>query len=138
MQAAFDSTDFTESLPRKCDCFLPARIFVVSLRLPQRHDKLSFPLLCFLFFFFFVEESVGEVLEVCLARSWSGVRTDPPRLLVCDRCVSDHMHVCNRGLFQRLSGFETGHPAAAGPLPAFDFSVSDEQDCFFRPRDGLF
>ena len=37
----------------------------------------------------------------------------------------------NRGLFQRLSGFETGHPAAAGPLPAFDFSVSDEQDAAF-------
>ena len=37
----------------------------------------------------------------------------------------------NRGLFQKLSGFETGHPAAAGPLPAFDFSVSDEQDAAF-------
>ena len=36
----------------KRDCFLPARIFAVSLRLPQRHEKLSFPLLCFLFFFF--------------------------------------------------------------------------------------
>ena len=30
-----------------------------------------------------------------------------------------------------MSGFETGHPAAAGPLPAFDFSVSDEQDAAF-------
>ena len=39
--------------------------------------------------------------------------------------------VRNRGLFQRLSGFETGHPAAAGPLPAFDFSSSDEQDAVF-------
>ena len=37
----------------------------------------------------------------------------------------------NRGLFQRLSGFETGHPNAAGPLPAFDFSVSDKQDAAF-------
>ena len=37
----------------------------------------------------------------------------------------------NGGLFQRLSGFETGHPAAAGPLPAFDSSVSDEQDAAF-------
>ena len=37
----------------------------------------------------------------------------------------------NRGLFQRLSGFETRHPAAASPLPAFDFSVSDEQDAAF-------
>ena len=37
----------------------------------------------------------------------------------------------NRGLFQRLSGFETGHPAAAGRLRAFDFSVSDEQDAAF-------
>ena len=40
----------------------------------------------------------------------------------------------NKGLFQRLSGFETGHPAAAGPMPAFDFSVSDEQNAaFFVP-----
>ena len=30
-----------------------------------------------------------------------------------------------------MSGFETGHPAAAGPLPAFDLSVSDEQDAAF-------
>ena len=30
-----------------------------------------------------------------------------------------------------MSGFETGHPAAAGSLPAFDFSVSDEQDAAF-------
>ena len=37
----------------------------------------------------------------------------------------------NRGLFQRLSGFETGHPAAAGPVPSFDFSVSDKQDAAF-------
>ena len=39
----------------------------------------------------------------------------------------------NRGLFQRLSGFETRHPAAAAvsPLPAFDFSASDEQDAVF-------
>ena len=37
----------------------------------------------------------------------------------------------NRGLFQRLSGFETGHPAAAGPMPAFVLSVSDEQDAAF-------
>ena len=45
----------------------------------------------------------------------------------------------NRGLFQRLSGFETGHPAAAGSLPAFDFSVSDEQGrCFSRLRYALF
>ena len=42
-----------------------------------------------------------------------------------------HFSRCNRGLFQRLSGFETGHPAAAGPLPAFDFSVSDEQGVAF-------
>ena len=39
--------------------------------------------------------------------------------------------VRNRRLFQRLSGFETGYPAAAGPLPAFDFSVSDEQGAAF-------
>ena len=37
----------------------------------------------------------------------------------------------NRGLFQRLSGFETGHPVAAGPLAAFDLSVSDEQGAAF-------
>ena len=39
--------------------------------------------------------------------------------------------MCNRELFQRLSGFETGHPAAAGPVPAFDFRVSDKQDAAF-------
>ena len=30
-----------------------------------------------------------------------------------------------------MSGFETGHPAAAGPMPAFFLSVSDEQDAAF-------
>ena len=37
----------------------------------------------------------------------------------------------NGGLFQRLSGFETGHPAAAGSMPAFVLSVSDEQGAAF-------
>ena len=46
------------------------------------------------------------------------------------RCIQWRQRT-NRGLFQRLSGFETGHPAAAGSLPAFDFSVSDEQDAAF-------
>ena len=31
--------------------FCQLEFFFVSLRLPQRHDKVSFPLLCFLFFF---------------------------------------------------------------------------------------
>ena len=39
------------------------------------------------FFFLFVEESVGEVLEVCLSRSWYAVRTDPPRLHACSRSM---------------------------------------------------
>ena len=44
----------------------------------------------------------------------------------------------NRGLFQRLSGFETGHPSAAGPLPAFDFSCFRRaRRCFSRLRYGL-
>ena len=33
----------------------------------------------------------------------------------------------NRPFAQLLSGLEAGHPAAAGPSPASDFSVSDEQ-----------
>ena len=45
--------------------------------------------------------------------------------------VTDWYPDVNSGLFQRMSGFETGHPAAAGLLPAFDFSVSDEQDAAF-------
>ena len=46
--------------------------------------------------------------------------------------------VINRGLFQRLSGFETGHPSAAGPLPAFDFSCFRRaRRCFSRLRYGL-
>ena len=43
LQPAFDTAGFIESLPRKFDCFCPLDFFVVSLRLPQRHDKLSFP-----------------------------------------------------------------------------------------------
>ena len=46
------------------------------------------------------------------------------------RCIQWRQRT-NRGLFQRLSGFDTGHPAAASSLPAFDFSVSDEQDAAF-------
>ena len=38
---------------------------------------------------------------------------------------------CNRPFAQLLSGLETGHPAAAGPSPACDFSVSDEQKAVF-------
>ena len=37
----------------------------------------------------------------------------------------------NRPFAQLLSGLETGHPAAAGPSPACDFSVSDEQKAVF-------
>ena len=41
----------------------------------------------FSFFFLFVEESVGEVLEVCLSRSWSGCgRTRPDCLFAIDAC----------------------------------------------------
>ena len=81
----------------------------------------------------------------------------PPKLLPCIRFLHKVVHKIgrlrkfnllvrgpraqnekfrsNRGLFQRLSGFETGHPAAAGPLLAFDFSVSDEQDAAFLRCD---
>ena len=37
----------------------------------------------------------------------------------------------NRPFAQLLSGLETGHPAAAGPSSACDFSVSDEQKAVF-------
>ena len=37
----------------------------------------------------------------------------------------------NRPFVQLLSGLETGHPAAAGPSPACEFSVSDEQKAVF-------
>ena len=37
----------------------------------------------------------------------------------------------NRPFAQLLSGLATGHPAAAGPSPAFDFSVFDEQKVVF-------
>ena len=30
-----------------------------------------------------------------------------------------------------MSGLETGHPAAAGPSPAYDFSVFDERNAVF-------
>ena len=124
MQPAFESAGSTESLPRKCDCFLPPRIFVVSLRLPQRHDKLSFHLLFFFsFFFIFVEESVSEVLEVYLSRSWYAVRTDPPRLLVRDRCVSDHVQSTSGEL--SISPARVESPASrlgAGVKTAWDLS----------------
>ena len=39
---------------------------------------------------------------------------------------------CNRPFAQLLlSGLETGHPAAAGPSPAYDFSVFDERNAVF-------
>ena len=87
MQPAFDSTGFTESLPRKCDCFLPDRIFVVSLRLPQRHDKLSFPLLCFLFFFFSLKKASARFSK-CASRD-PGTRcgrTRPDCSFAIDAC----------------------------------------------------
>ena len=37
----------------------------------------------------------------------------------------------NRPFAQLLSGLETGHPAAAGPSPAHDFSVFDERNAVF-------
>ena len=37
----------------------------------------------------------------------------------------------NRPFAQLLSGLETGHPAAAGPSPAYDFSVFDERNAVF-------
>ena len=37
----------------------------------------------------------------------------------------------NRPFAQLLSGLETGHPAAAGPSPAYDFSVSTSETLFF-------
>ena len=52
----------------------------------------------------------------------------------------------NRPFAQLLSGLETGHPAAAGPSPAYDFSVFDERnavslvsvlDCFGCFSSGL-
>ena len=39
--------------------------------------------------------------------------------------------IINKVLFQRLSGFETGHPATASLLRTFEFSVSDEQEVSF-------
>ena len=39
--------------------------------------------------------------------------------------------LCNRPFAQLLSGLETGHPAAAGPSPAYDFSVFDERNAVF-------
>ena len=35
---------------------------------------------------------------------------------------------CNRPFAQLLSGLETGHPAAVGPSPEYDFSVFDERN----------
>ena len=37
----------------------------------------------------------------------------------------------NRPFAQLLSGLETGHPAAVGPSPEYDFSVFDEQKAVF-------
>ena len=37
----------------------------------------------------------------------------------------------NRPFAQLLSVLETGHPAAAGPSPAYDFSVFDERNAVF-------
>ena len=37
----------------------------------------------------------------------------------------------NGSFAQLLSALETGHPAAAGPSPAYDFSVFDEQNAIF-------
>ena len=44
------------------------------------------------------------------------------------RCTHPDNNSASRLL---LSGLETGHPAAAGPSPACDFSVSDEQKAVF-------
>ena len=95
----------TEPLPRKCDCFLPARIFVVSLRLPQRHDKLSFPLLCFLFFFFSLKKASARFSK-CASRD-PGTRcgrTRPDCMFVRDRCVSDHVQSTSAELSIDLAG----------------------------------
>ena len=67
--------------------FCTLKFFVVSLRLPQRHDKLSFPLLCFLFFFLLKKASAR--LSKCASRYRYAVRTDPPRR---------RLHACLRSM----------------------------------------
>ena len=63
--------------------FCPLEFFVLSLRLPQRYDKISFALLFFSFFFLLKEASAKFSKCASRAPAWYryAVRKDPPRLL---------------------------------------------------------
>ena len=58
------------------------------------------------------------------ATCWEGLRA-------VDQTPAVALHFFNRPFAQILSGLETGHPAAVGPPPAYDFSVFDEQKAVF-------
>ena len=93
----------------------------------------------------FVERSHLLTAISVVARAWRyrlHRRHAPGLVFVCDRSderrkdtktseFDKEKTTSNHCVAQLLSGLETRHPAAAGPTPAYNFSVFDEQKAVF-------